>query len=365
MKALFVLSLAVASWTAPGDVAAAQPSRCRAPTAKAKAETKAEIEHFRAAEESLREFAWDEMAGFFADAAPGDEPTAREDLASTSAALSFEEALLEAPRSRTGAIRSLAAESTLDRLSKAGERQRERAFRGLPSTAISALLEADDPTIRANVWLWLATSTRGACPLAHLEQARFTLALGDRSEVVDSGDDLVLRRVGDYALAAYLRRLGDDPSATTRLLQELTRDDGARKLPPRMRALAASLVVRRGDTSRIDEWLGAEDPALRLAVALAALSHDRARWEREVLDAAARDTDDLVTQTIVDRFLDLSEERRGGEAPLELIEPQHARLAEAALRWQGEGDPRVALPQAPEDAVAPAVRSYQGMLAAR
>ncbi|HFE44338.1 MAG TPA: hypothetical protein ENJ18_02430, partial [Nannocystis exedens] len=202
-KPVLALCLAAMFWTLPHTVAAAQTSRC-APLKNAIAAP------IRASEGSLRDFSWAEMADFFATAKPGEEPRPREDPKSTSAAIRFEEALLEVPATRREAIRALAQENTVDRLSAEGPRRRHHALRDLPFAAISALLEADDPSVRANTWLWLATSSRGTCTLQKLERARFATALGDLSEVVESGDDLALRRVGDYALLAYLRRLSGD-----------------------------------------------------------------------------------------------------------------------------------------------------------
>lgn len=358
MKILLALSLAASIWMVPGSVSAKARSRC------APAQTDV-AQQIRSSEDSLREFAWAEMAGVFALAQPGYEPAAREDRASSSAALALEEALLEVPVARREALRALARQPSIDRLSDSGQRLRIRAFRGLPTTAISALLEADEPNLRAHAWLWLATTREGGCGLKSVERARFAVALYDLSEVVESGEDLVLRRVGDYALQAYLRRLADDPQATEALLEELSADPGDRSLPPRMRAFAAALRVRRGDLSQLERWLGDSEPELRLAVALAALDLDRSRWEETIIEAAAADGDDLVTQGIVDAILDRSEGSRRTAPPASLATPDDPRLAEATLRWRGEGDPRVALPSATAETVRPGQRRYQGLLAAR
>ncbi len=342
----------------PGSVSAKARSRC------APAQT-AVSDHIRASADSLREFAWAEMAGTFALAEPGFEPAAREDAASSSAALHLEEALLEVPAARREGIMALSRHGSIDRLSDAGQRLRIRAFRGLPPTAISALLEVDDPNLRANAWLWLATTREGGCMLSSVERARFAVALYDLSEVVESGEDLLLRRVGDYALIAYLRRLADDPKATDALLSELSEAAAGRALPPRMRAFAAALRVRRGDFTELESWLRDDDPGLRLAVALAALDLDPSRWQEPVLELAAADTDDLVTQGIVDAILDRGESSRRRPIPAALVEPEDPRLAEATLRWRGEGDSRVALPSATLEGVNPGQRSYDGLLAAR
>lgn len=341
-------------WTLPQVATAALPSPC----APLKNSVTAPI---RASQASLREFAWAEMADFFATAQPGKEPGPREDSKSTSAAVRLEEALLEVPAARREAIRALAQESVVDRLSIDARRRRHRALRGLPFAAISALLEADDPSVRANTWLWLATPSHGTCALRKLEQARLATALDDLSEVVESGDDLILQRVGDYALLAYLRRLSGDARATDALLIELADDDDGRMLPPRMRAFAAALLVRRAHFDRIGGGLLSDTPETRLAVAVAALESDQARWQPAVLELAADDNNDLVTQGIVDAILDRNEH---AAIPKELI-ANNARLAEATLRWQGEGDPRRALPVAAAQAVAPTPRGYNGLLAAR
>jgi len=341
-------------WTLPQVAAAAQASHC-APLRNA---VTAPI---RASEASLQEFAWAEMADFFATAQPGDEPSPREDGESTSAAIRLEEALLEVPKTRREAIRALSRESVVDRLSIDAKRRRHRALRGLPFAAISALLEADDPSMRANTWLWLATPSHGTCALRKLERARLATALGDLSEVVESGDDLVLRRVGDYALLAYLRRLSGDARATDALLLELADDDDGQTLPPRMRAFAAALLVRRAHFDRIGGWLLSDTPETRLAVAIAALESGQARWRPAILQLAADDNNDLVTQGIVDAILDRNEHTAN---PIELI-PDNARLAEATLRWLGEGDARRALPVAAPQIVAPTPRGYNGLLAAR
>lgn len=352
MKRLLVLSLALAALGGP-SVASAATSRCTPTNADI-------VGQYRATEDSLRELAWAEMAAFFAAADLGEEPTPREDPATTTAGLRFAEALLELPLPRRAAVKELAANATVDRLGDAKLR-RERAFRGLSPTALSALLDADDPTIRANAWWWLATSPRAACVAAKIERARFAIALGDLSRVVENGDDLVFRRVADYALAAFLRRLADAPADTEALLRSIVDAAEGTPEPPRLRAVAAALLVRRGDAP-IEAWLEADDPALRLAVALAALDHDRERWQARLIEVAAADADDLVSQGIVDAILDRSGKR---SAPAALRTTSHPRLAEAVLRWGGEGDPRAPLPVAQAEPVNPARRGYAGLLAAR
>ncbi|MEZ4383696.1 MAG: hypothetical protein R3A79_20360 [Nannocystaceae bacterium] len=353
MKRLLALSLALAALGGP-SLASASTSRC----APANAEV---VDQYRAAEDSLRELAWAEMADFFAAAQLGEEPRPQEDPATTTAGLALAEALLELPTPRRAAVEALARSATVDRLRDAGDRLRERAFRGLSPTALSALLDADDPTLRANTWWWLATSPRAACVAAKIERARFAIALGDRSRVVESGDDLVFRRVADYALAAYLRRLADAPTSTEALLRTIVDAPEGTPEPPRLRAVAAALLIRRGDAP-VEAWLDAEDPAIRLAVALAALERDRPRWQTRLVEVAAADGDDLVSQGIVNAILD-----RGARssAAQELRATSHPRLAEAVLRWQGEGDPRAPLPVAATTPINPARRGYAGLLAAR
>jgi hypothetical protein len=352
MKRILVLSLALAALGGPSVASAS--ARCTPTNADI-------VGQYRATEASLRELAWTEMASFFAAADLGEEPTPREDPATTTAGLRFAEALLELPPRRRAALEELATNATVDRLGDA-QKRRERAFRGLSATALSALLDADDPTIRANAWWWLATSPRAACVAVKIERARFAIALGDLSRVVESGEDLVFRRVADYALAAFLRRLADDPTATDRLLRSIVDAAEGPPEPPHLRAVAAALLVRRGDAP-IEAWLEADDPALRLAVALAALDSDRARWQERLVEVAAADGDDLVSQGIVDAILDRSGKR--SPAPASLRDPGHPRLAEAVLRWEGEGDPRLPLPMAQSEPVNPARRGYAGLLAAR
>lgn len=351
----FALALPLA---APREAAAAV-GKCGDPPGPA-------LTRYVDAERALSEIAWAEMAAFLGAAAVGAEPSASEDPATSTGELPLAALSEGLPRQAREALAAIAERGVVDRLSDEGQRLRERALRRLGPDAIADLLRAADPTLRATTWWWLATSREGGCMLAGVDPALLEAAINDRSEVVEHGDDLVFRRVGDYALAAALRRLAEDPAASERLLLDLALGEGAREPGPRTRALALGVLLRRGEPDEIAPWLGDPEPALRLAAALAALDRDPGRWQAPLLELAANDPDDTLTQVLVDTILDRAEGSARPRSRVPLAEPTMAapRLAEARRRWQGEADTSLPLPPPSRILVHPQVRGYDGLLAA-
>ncbi|MEZ4452056.1 MAG: hypothetical protein R3B09_21510 [Nannocystaceae bacterium] len=332
-----IRALTRAVWTFGIAVAFAPASAAGAREAGVCTEAAATIPGaLQAAEASLRELAWDAMADFLEQAPMGAEPEAAEDPATSTGARSLvdQAARLQGPARRD--LLALAALGAVDRLGVDGPRLRARALARLGVDRIADLLQADDPTLRAAVWLWLAESRAGRCLLPKIDPALVARALADRSRVVEDGDDLVFRSVGHYALLAALRRAGDDAAIDARL-RELAAADHP------LRPMILGAWIRRApavDAGDLAGWLAEPDPAVRLAVALAALERDPGR-AAAVLDHAGRDPSDRVTQTIVDAVLDAAAERPG--EGLDGI-TSSARLLAAHERWRGEGSQRAPLP---------------------
>lgn len=312
----------------PGPTQAPQAAGCAA------ALTSAPTLQFERTRATLREFSWSDMARFFetsldeaepepiqvarADTLPADEAIRRSGLAAKT---------LEGV-ARARAV-DLLTERELTRVAK--------ALSGASPAAIGWLLRADSPTLRAHVWTWLATTPAGTCALARLDGAVIDTAIRDRSVAVEHGEDLVFRPLGDYALAARARVAAADPQAFDALLRGLWADA---EVDPRVRALVAGMRVRRGHADSIE--LGLRDPtaAVRGATAAAAIDRDRARYEERVLDHAADDPADLVTELIVGELL-------GGASGVPhgpLAASRDRRVATALARWRGRGDPLAPLP---------------------
>lgn len=283
---------------------------------------------------SLREFSWADMAYFFETAADEAEPEPRQ--VGREGVLPADEAIRLAGLPR----RPLAAAAQAQAVDLLTERELvriDKALAGASPAAIATLLRADSPTLRAHVWTWLATTPAGACTLVKLDGREVEAAIRDRSVAVEHGEDLVFRPLGDYALQARSRLAAADPQAYDNLLRSLAADTG---LDPRVRAVIAGLRVRRGHADSIEAGLRDPVAAIRGATAAAAIDRDRPRYEGRVLDHAADDPADLVTELIVGELLGGPDGTPQGE----LAQRRDERVMAALARWKGRGDPMAPLP---------------------
>jgi hypothetical protein len=283
---------------------------------------------------TLREFSWADMAYFFETAADEAEPEPRQ--VAREGTLPTEEAIRRSGLSRKS-LAPLASAQAVDLLTERELIRVDKALAGATPAALATLLQADSPTLRAHVWTWLATTPAGACALVKLDGREVEAAIRDRSVAVEHGEDLVFRPLGDYALAARSRLAAADPQAYDNLLRTLWSEPG---LDPRVRALVAGLRVRRGHADSIEAGLRDPVASIRGATAAAAIDRDRPRYEGRVLDHAADDPADLVTELIVGELLGGPDGVPRGE----LAESRDERVMAALSRWQGRGDPLSPLP---------------------
>ncbi|WAS97578.1 hypothetical protein [Nannocystis punicea] len=283
---------------------------------------------------SLREFSWADMAYFFETAADEAEPEPRQ--VAREGALPAEEAIRRSGLSRRP-LEALAQAQSVDLLTERELVRIDKALAGASPAAIATLLQADSPTLRAHVWTWLATTPSGACTLVKLDGRDVEAAIHDRSVAVEHGEDLVFRPLGDYALQARSRLAAADPQAYDSLLRTLATEAG---LDARVRALVAGLRVRRGHADSIEAGLRDPVAAIRGATAAAAIDRDRPRYEGRMLDHAADDPADLVTELIVGELLGGPDGTPQGE----LAQRRDERVMAALARWKGRGDPMSPLP---------------------
>ncbi|MDC0715435.1 hypothetical protein [Nannocystis bainbridge] len=283
---------------------------------------------------SLREFSWADMAYFFETAADEAEPQSRQ--VSGAGVLATDEAIRRSGLPRRP-LEAVAQAQAVDLLTERELVRIDKALAGASPAALGTLLRADSPTLRAHVWTWLATTPAGACALVKLDGREVEAAIHDRSVAVEHGEDLVFRPLGDYALAARSRLAAADPQAYDQLLRTLAVDAG---LDPRVRATVAGLRVRRGHADSIEAGLRDPVAAIRGATAAAAIDRDRPRYEGRVLDHAADDPADLVTELIVGELLGGPDGKPQGE----LAQRRDERVMAALARWKGRGDPMSPLP---------------------
>lgn len=283
---------------------------------------------------SLREFSWSDMARFFETSLDELEPQPTQVAGPQT--LPSDEAIRRSGLPRKS-LEGVARARAVDLLSERELQRIHKALAGGGAPAIRALLRADSPTLRAHVWTWLATSPAGVCLLGQLDRVEIDAALRDRSVAVEHGEDLVFRPLADYALAARARLADADPQAFDRLLRALWDDEA---VDPRVRALAAGLRVRRGHADSIEQGLRDPSAAVRGAVAAAAIARDRDRYEARVLDHAAADPADLVTELVVGELLGGPEGQPRGA----LAKSDDPRIRAALARWRGRGDPMAPLP---------------------
>ncbi len=291
------------------------------------------------ARESLREFYWSDMARFFESSLEQAEPVPTQ--IADPAFLPTETVLRDLPSAVRGPLGAVAGGRVVDRL---GEREFNKVSKLLASLGpaqVASLLRADAPTLRAYVWTWLATTKTGGCHLGHLDLEFIESAVGDRSIAVEHGDDLVYRSLGDYALAARARLATLDPARFDTFLGRLT---GLAEIDPLVRATAHGILLRRAHWDTQELGLRDPSPPVRAATALAALEMNRDKVEPIIVEHAAGDPADLVTELIVGALLGAHDPRGRTQPRGPLAATRDDRLTAAVTRWSGRGDPLEPLP---------------------
>ncbi|MBK7826103.1 hypothetical protein [Nannocystis sp.] len=293
------------------------------------------------ARDSLREFYWSDMARFFEGSLDLAEPVPQQ--VADPAFTPSDQVLRELPTGVRSQLASIAAARVVDRL---GEREFTRVSKLLASLSpaqVASLLRADAPTLRAYVWTWLATTKTGGCHLGHLDLEFIEAAVGDRSVAVEHGDDLVYRSLGDYALAARARLATLDPARFDAFLVRLTT---AGEIDPLARATAHGILLRRGHWDTLALGLRDASPPVRAATAAAAIEMNRDKVEATMLEHAAGDPADLVSEQIVGALLGVFDPHSHGRPQLRgpLGSTRDERLAAAVARWRGHGDASEPLP---------------------
>ncbi|MGB1014337.1 MAG: hypothetical protein ACPG4T_09415, partial [Nannocystaceae bacterium] len=253
-------------------------------------------------------------------------------------------------------LEELASAPHLDLVGKATLWKLDHALATATPKQVQDLLRADSPNLRAFVWIWLARTRRGGCILTHFDPAWVEAAVFERSLVVELGNELLMRPVSHYALAARARLIAGKPGSLDRFLHQLagTKLHATRgRLHPLIKASAHAILIRRGLLDQVDAGLVAREPSVRAAVGLALLESDPDLHEHTVLRAAATDPVDLVTEALVEKVLRVrgvlkNPESVDDQIPLltgALAETDDPRLVEAVARWFGHGDPLAALPR--------------------
>ncbi len=293
------------------------------------------------ARDSLREFYWSDMARFFESSLDLAEPTPTQ--VADPAFLATDAVLGDLPAAVRAPLTAVASARVIDRL---GEREFNKVSKLLASLGpaqVASLLRADAPTLRGYVWSWLATTKTGGCHLGHLDLDFIEAAVGDRSVAVEHGDDLVYRSLGDYALAARARLATLDPQRFDTFLGRLT---GAGEIDPLVRATAHGMLLRRAHWDTLETGLRDPSPPVRAATALGALEMNRDKVEQTIVEHAAGDSADLVTELIVGDLLGAHDPHVRGRAQLRgpLASTRDDRLLAAIHRWSGRGDPLEPLP---------------------
>ena len=293
------------------------------------------------ARDSLREFYWSDMARFFESSLDEAEPMPTQ--VADPAFLATDVVLRDLPAAVRGPLAAVAAARVIDRL---GEREFNKVSKLLASLGpaqVASLLRADAPTLRGYVWTWLATTKTGGCHLGHLDLDFIEAAVGDRSVAVEHGDDLVYRSLGDYALAARARLATLEPQRFDAFLLRLT---GAGEIDPLVRATAHGMLLRRAHWDTLGTGLRDPSPPVRAATALGALEMNHDKVEPAIVEHAASDPADLVTELIVGALLGTpdSQTRSRAQTRGPLAGTRDDRLAAAVTRWSGRGDPLEPLP---------------------
>ena len=291
--------------------------------------------------ESLREFYWSDMARFFETTFDASEPTPRQ--ADDPAFLPAADVIGTLPSTVRGQLHALATARTVDRLSGRSWTKIHKLLSSLGPADVAALLRADSPTLRAHVWTWLSTTKTGGCHLGHVDLDFLEAAVADRSIAVEHGDDLVYRSLGDYALEARARLATLDPARFDAFLTRLT---AATEIDPLVRATAHGILLRRAHQDTLDRGLRDPSPPVRAATASAAAEMNRDKLEARLVEHAAGDPADLVTEQIVGALLGVHDPHNHGKPQLRglLATTTDERLQAAVARWRGRGDALAPLP---------------------
>lgn len=290
---------------------------------------------------SLREFYWSDMARFFETTLDEAEPTPRQ--ADDPAFLRAADVIAALPRDVRAPLSTLAAARVVDRLSERPWANTHKLLQTLAPADVAALLRADSPTLRAHVYTWLATTRQGGCHLGHLDLGLLEAAVADRSIAVEHGDDLVYRSLGDYALEARARLASRDPARFDAFLARLTADT---EIDPLVRATAHGMLLRRAHWEALDVGLRDPSPPVRAATAAAAVEMNRDKLEARLVEHAASDPADLVTELVVGALLGVYDPHNHGKPQVRglLATTRDERLTSAVERWRGRGDPIAPLP---------------------
>lgn len=291
--------------------------------------------------DSLREFYWSDMARFFETTFDESEPTPRQ--ADDPAFLPASDVIATLPSAARSGLQALASARTVDRLSGRNWTKINKLLAGLAPADVAALLRADSPTLRAHVWTWMATTKTGGCHLGHVDVDFLEAAVADRSVAVEHGDDLVYRSLGDYALEARARLATLDPARFDSFLTRLT---AATEVDPLVRATAHGVLLRRARWDVLDTGLRDPSPSVRAATASAAIEMNQGKLEARLVEHAASDPIDLVTEQIVGGLLGVHDPHNHGRPQLRglLATTKDERLTAAVARWRGRGDALAPLP---------------------
>ncbi len=313
------------------------------------------------ASEDLRGFAWHATAQLIeahSEASDGSIPRPiQDDFAKLPGGFSPTEQLLDAiDLKEVELLHELAAAPHIDLVGKETLWKLDHALAPASPEQIKSLLQADAPNLRAYIWIWLARTRRGGCILTHFDPAAIEAAVFERSLVVELGNELLMRPVSLYALAARARLIAGKPGSLDRFLHRVAATElhaTRGRLHPQVKASAHAMLIRRGLHDQVEAGMMAKEPPVRAAVALALLESDPELHEPTVLQAAASDPVDLVTEALVEKVLRVrgvlkNPESVSDEMPLltgGLAETSDPRLVEAVARWFGHGDPLAPLPR--------------------
>jgi hypothetical protein len=281
------------------------------------------------------------MARFFETTFDASEPTPRQ--ADDPAFLPAADVIGTLPAAVRGQLNALATARTVDRLSGRNWTKIHKLLSSLSPADVAALLRADAPTLRAHVWTWMSTTRTGGCHLGHVDLDFLEAAVADRSIAVEHGDDLVYRSLGDYALEARARLATLDPVRFDGFLTRLT---AASEVDPLVRATAHGILLRRAHWDTLDPGLRDPSASVRAATASAAIEMNRDKLEARLVEHAASDPADLVTEQIVGALLGVHDPHTHGKPQLRglLATTKDERLTAAVARWRGRGDALAPLP---------------------
>ncbi len=305
--------------------------------------------------DDLREFYWAYTARLQERAPAGAVLGPAHDRHAQLPWLAHADALKQAELAGDAPIAEVARARVVDLLNPDLLRALDRQLKRVSGEQLTLLLRANAPTLRAHVWLWLATTRAGGCALSSLELDFVEDSLAERSLVVEHGEEVLLRPVADYVLAARARMVAGPPGSLDQLLERLAitpSDATSNRIHPLTRATAHAMLIRRGQLASVEPGLAHPYPAVRAAVALALMDaapgseHESLGAPAAIVELAANDPNDRVTETLVGRLLADAPAIDGVPQPQgALAESDDPRILETVARWQGRGDPLAPLPK--------------------